>query len=102
MLGATPATIAGALLSPPIGGSKLLIASGFVLTIVGVRVLRPIAETLQASGTMRRKNRILLVTGSAGVGLFSGSSPTAEASFWSRCTCAFSASTCAMQPERAF
>jgi hypothetical protein len=72
MLGATPAAIAGALLSSMVGGSKLLIASGFVLTIVGVRVLRPIAETLQASGTMRRKNRILLVAASAGVGLFSG------------------------------
>jgi hypothetical protein len=52
VLGATPAAIAGALLSPAIGGSKLLIVSGFVFTIVGVRVIRPIAETLQASGTI--------------------------------------------------
>jgi hypothetical protein len=70
MLGAIPAAIAGALLSPAVGGSKLLIASGFVLMIVGVRVVRPIADTLQASGAIRRKNRILLVAASAGVGLF--------------------------------
>jgi len=37
MLGATPAAIAGALLSPMVGASKLLIASGFVLIIVGGR-----------------------------------------------------------------
>jgi hypothetical protein len=67
-----PAAIAGAILSPTIGGSTLLIVSGFVLTIVGVRVIRPIANTMQASGAIRRKNRILLVAVSAGVGLFSG------------------------------
>lgn len=43
-----------------------------VLTIVGLRILRPIAETLQAAGTIRRKNRLILVAASAALGLFSG------------------------------
>jgi len=72
LLGSVPAAVAGAFLSQAIGGSALLIASGVVLTIVGIRVLRPIAETLQAAGTIRRRNRLLLVAASAGVGLFSG------------------------------
>lgn len=72
LLGSVPAAIAGAFLSQVIGGSVLLYASGIVLTIVGIRVLRPIAETLQVAGTIRRKNRLLLVAASAGVGLFSG------------------------------
>lgn len=72
LLGSIPAAIAGAFLSQAIGGSPLLIASGIVLTIVGIRVLRPIAESMQAAGTVRRKNRMLLVAASAGVGLSSG------------------------------
>jgi hypothetical protein len=72
LLGSMPAAIAGALLSPAIGGSKLLVASGLVLAIIGVRLVRPISDTLQASGKIRRKNRIILVAVSAGVGLFSG------------------------------
>lgn len=72
LLGSVPAAIAGAFLSQVIGGSVLLYASGIVLTIVGIRVLRPIAESMQSAGTIRRKNRLLLVAVSAGVGLFSG------------------------------
>src|SRR5664280_2275341 len=72
LLGSVPAAIAGAFLSQVIGGSVLLHASGIVLTIVGIRVLRPIAESMQSAGTIRRKNRLLLVAVSAGVGLFSG------------------------------
>jgi uncharacterized membrane protein YfcA len=72
LLGSVPAAIAGAFLSQVIGGSVLLYASGIVLTIVGIRVLRPITESTQSAGTIRRKNRLLLVAVSAGVGLFSG------------------------------
>src|SRR5664280_3897503 len=72
LLGRVPAAIAGAFLSQVIGGSVLLYASGIVLTIVGIRVLRPIAESMQSAGTIRRKNRLLLVAVSAGVDLFSG------------------------------
>ena len=72
LLGSVPAAIAGAFLSQKLGGPVLLVVSGIVLTIVGIRVLRPIDETRQGVGTVRRKNRLLLVAGSAGVGLLSG------------------------------
>jgi uncharacterized membrane protein YfcA len=41
VLGGVPGTIAGALLSRLAGGQALLIASGAVLVVVGVRILRP-------------------------------------------------------------
>jgi uncharacterized protein len=72
LLGGVPATIIGALLSQLIGAPALLIASGIVLVIVGIRVLRPITETARATGTKRRQNRPLLVITAAGVGLFTG------------------------------
>jgi uncharacterized membrane protein YfcA len=72
LLGSTPAAVAGAWLSPVVGGSVLLVVSGFVLILVGVRVIRPIADTMQASGAVRRKHRFLLVAVSSGVGLVSG------------------------------
>src|ERR1039458_5340702 len=67
LIGSVPAAIAGAFLSQVIGGSVLLYASGIVLTIVGIRVVRPIGETQQLAGTMRRRNRLVLVAVSAAV-----------------------------------
>lgn len=72
LLGGVPAAIVGALLSHKIGGPTLLVASGVVLVIVGLRVVRPVEEPSRALGTARRKNRPLLVSASAGVGLFTG------------------------------
>lgn len=72
LVGGVPATIGGALLSHRIGGGKLLVASGVVLVIVGLRVVRPIDEATRRAGTARRLNRPLLVAASAGVGLFTG------------------------------
>jgi uncharacterized membrane protein YfcA len=72
LVGAVPATIVGALLSRVIGGSALLVASGVVLVVVGVRVVRPIEQAARDVGTKRRQNRPLLVGGAAGVGLFTG------------------------------
>lgn len=39
-----PGTLAGALLSRLVGGRTLLIASGVVVGVVGVRVLRPVTD----------------------------------------------------------
>jgi hypothetical protein len=64
--------IGGALLSEVVGGRAILIASGFVLVIVGLRVLRPIGETSRRAGTERRQNRPLLAAVAAGIGLFTG------------------------------
>ena len=62
----------GASLSELVGGPILLMASGLALVVVGQRVLRPIEESTRSAGTLRRKNRLLLVAASAGVGLVTG------------------------------
>jgi uncharacterized protein len=72
LLGGVPATIVGALASRLVGGAALLVASGVVLVIIGIRVLRPIDDEARAIGEARRKNRPLLVAAAAGVGLFTG------------------------------
>jgi uncharacterized membrane protein YfcA len=72
LVGGIPATIVGALLSRAVGGPSLLVASGVVLVVVGLRVVRPIEATAREAGTRRRQNRSLLVAASAGVGLFTG------------------------------
>jgi uncharacterized membrane protein YfcA len=70
--GGVPATVAGALLSRVVGGHWLLIASGVVLGIVGLRVLRPIAAKTTAQGAERRTRVGLIVASAAGVGLLTG------------------------------
>ncbi len=72
LLGGAPGTVAGALLSRLAGGRPLLVASGLVLVVVGVRVLRPPGLDAEAAGTRRRHNRPLLVASAAAVGLFTG------------------------------
>lgn len=72
LLGAVPATIVGALLSAAVGGPALLITSGIVLVVVGVRVLLPIEDAARDAGARRRQNRPLLVACAATVGLFTG------------------------------
>src|SRR5581483_10659250 len=54
------------------GGRPLLVASGVVLVVVGVRVLRPPGVDAEAAGTRRRHNRPLLVASAAAVGLLTG------------------------------
>lgn len=70
--GGVPGTIGGALLSRLAGGPALLVASGIVLVVVGLRVLWPIAQETREAGTRRRQNRLLLVTTTAGIGVFTG------------------------------
>jgi len=72
ILGGFPGTIAGALLSRVVGGGSLLVASGVVLIVVGVRVLWPIENAAREAGSRRRQNRPLLVAATAGVGVFTG------------------------------
>lgn len=72
LLGAVPATIVGALLSQQVGGPALLVASGVVLVVVGIRVILPIEDATREAGTRRRLNRPLLTGASAAVGLFTG------------------------------
>lgn len=72
LVGGIPATIAGALLSRLVGGPALLIASGIVLGVVGLRVLWPISAATVAAGTERRGRPVLITALAAVVGLFTG------------------------------
>lgn len=68
--GGVPATVAGALLSRWVGGDGLLVASGVVLMLVGIRVLVPLRES-SADGRARRRIGVV-VPAAAAVGLFTG------------------------------
>lgn len=72
VLGGIPGTVAGALLSHLAGGRVLLIVSGVVLVVVGLRVVQPIEEAARAAGSQRRHNRLLLLAATALVGVFTG------------------------------
>ncbi len=72
LVGGVPAAIVGALLSRAVGGPALLVASGIVLGVVGVRVLRPISPATVAAGAERRGQPARIVAIAAGVGLFTG------------------------------
>jgi uncharacterized membrane protein YfcA len=72
LVGGVPATIAGALLSRRVGGPGLLIASGVVLGVVGVRLLWPVSPASIAAGATRRARPAIVVAIAAGVGLFTG------------------------------
>ncbi len=72
ILGGMPGTVAGALLSHLAGGPVLLIVSGVVLTVVGVRVLLPVDEAARDKGAERRRHRLLLAATMFGIGVFTG------------------------------
>jgi uncharacterized membrane protein YfcA len=72
LVGGIPATIAGALLSRLVGGPALLVASGIVLGVVGLRVLRPVSVAGVAAGTERRGRPAVIAAIAAVVGLFTG------------------------------
>lgn len=72
LVGAIPATVVGALASRAVGGDALLVLSGVMLVVVGVRVIMPITDDARVAGTARRQNRPLLVAASAGVGFMTG------------------------------
>jgi uncharacterized membrane protein YfcA len=72
LVGAVPATVVGAYLSKLVGGDGLLVLSGVMLVVVGVRVIMPITDAARDAGSARRQNRPMLVAATAGVGLMTG------------------------------
>lgn len=72
LLGAVPAALVGAVISRRVPGQLLLVASGVALVLVGWRLLRPDPADSVAAGTARRRNRLLLVAASAGLGFVTG------------------------------
>lgn len=71
ILGGAPAAVIGALLSKRVGGKALLVASGVVLAIVGLRILVPIPTDKRLAGRARRRASVV-VPAAAGVGFFTG------------------------------
>jgi len=69
--GGVPGTIVGALLSRLVGGGPLLLASGVVLGIIGLRILVPIPGTERVRGHARRR-RGFVVGVAAVIGVFTG------------------------------
>lgn len=70
IIGGVPATIVGALCSRYVGGRALLVASGVVLALVGVRILFPLpGERFALHG---RRNARIVIPAAAGIGLFTG------------------------------
>jgi uncharacterized membrane protein YfcA len=69
--GGVPGTVVGALLSRIVGGGPLLVASGVVLGIIGVRILRPLPEAERMRGRARRRRGFVIVAAAA-IGLFTG------------------------------
>jgi len=69
--GGVPGTIVGALLSRVVGGRTLLIASGVVLGVIGLRILRPIPEQERIGGRARRQ-RGFVIPVAALIGVFTG------------------------------
>lgn len=72
LLGGAPAAVLGALASRWVGGGPLVIASGVVLVIVGLRILRPVSEAGAARAAGRRDNAPLVVGLAAAVGFSAG------------------------------
>jgi uncharacterized protein len=72
VLGGVPGTVAGALLSRLAGGPVLLMVSGLVLVVVGLRVILPVDEKALEKGAERRRHRALLVATMVLVGVFTG------------------------------
>lgn len=68
--GGAPATILGALLSRRVGGRALLIASGVVLAVVGLRLLLPFPEERLAGHARRRAG--VVIPAAAAIGLLTG------------------------------
>jgi len=70
IIGGAPATVVGGLLSRYVGGRALLIASGVVLAVVGLRILLPIPEGRLAGHARRRAG--VVIPAAAAVGLMTG------------------------------
>jgi uncharacterized membrane protein YfcA len=71
ILGGVPATVIGALLSGSVGGKALLVASGVVLAVVGVRILAPVTSEGRLAGRARRR-AVVVIPFAAGIGFFTG------------------------------
>ncbi len=70
--GGVPGTVLGALLSSLLGGTRLLVLSGLMLLVVGVRVLMPDPHGHAERCAERRADTALVVAAAFAVGLLTG------------------------------
>lgn len=70
--GGLPGTVIGALTSNVVGGSNLLLLSGVMLLVVGLRVLMPDPRDHVARSEHRRANTSMVLIASFAVGLLTG------------------------------
>ncbi len=72
LVGGLPATVVGAVASRWIGSPALLILSGSVLFVVGIRILRPVSAVAAELAEHRRASATFVVTSAAVVGFAAG------------------------------
>lgn len=72
VIGGVPGALAGALVSAVVGGHKLLVASGVILAVMGVRLLMRDSAKGAAAAAARRDRRGLIVGSTFAVGLLTG------------------------------
>ena len=72
VMGAFPATVVGAVVSRWVGGPTLLLLSGAVLLVVGVRILRPGTTIASDVAARRRASATFVITAAAVVGFAAG------------------------------
>ncbi len=72
LAGALPAAVVGSIASGWIGAPVLLVASGLVLFVVGLRIIRPGAMVAPEVAARRRANVAFVASTAAGIGFASG------------------------------
>ena len=72
LLGGAPAAVMGALASRWVGGGPLIVVSGVVLLVAGVRILWPTNPAGAAQAARRRDNAALVIAAAAAVGFAAG------------------------------
>lgn len=72
LIGAFPAAIVGAIASRWVGGPILLVLSGLVLLVVGVRILRPGSPVAVEVAAARRSSMKFVIIAATGVGFAAG------------------------------
>ena len=70
--GGVPGALIGALASALVGGNRLLMLSGLMLLVIGIRLLMRDSSGAAARGSARRNNTSLVIGSSFGVGLLTG------------------------------
>jgi uncharacterized protein len=72
VFGGLPGTLLGALASKLVGGDGLLVLSGALLLVIGVRLVLPDRAAAEQHATSRRESTALVVGASFGVGFLTG------------------------------